>query len=559
MGTYVHTQHDDLDDVVGQGLIPIIHDQHIILSEARLAFDVGLTERFGASAMIPVRIVSTTIDYRDGMGNIVQLSSPNIHHRDETLTGLGDPMLLGSYSLRGVTLRAGASLPFGKTEKDPFALGDMDLPHEHIQMGTGTVNPVLSAEVSVPWKKWQFGGYALTQQILYENGKGYQAGDRYAVGIGARRGFAGNWLARAGVDMQAESSERWQGKLHPEEGNQGRIDVMLSLGASWAVTDRLSLDTAVKIPFITHVVGGQLDMPALVELGAAWRFGSAAPVHRHDHGDDDHDHDHGDDEHAHVHVDSGGADVVDVQPPGAAIDLVPVPGKLTIFEFGASWCEPCKTLEPVLVELAKKHPDVAVRRIDVVDWDSPVVARYLTPRAFDLPHVKVFDASGKLVFERSSSPGKLGALIEDVRALVEPRLPTNEAAPSPNEAPPPPIEVPTAPNEVPTAPNAPPSQTPTSEQAPAKPKPVVKPYRVEVVVTEAGFEPAEVKVPHGRPVTLVITRKTDKTCATDVAVSGQVKDLPLGKPVEIKLSFAKAGTVTYACSMNMIKGTIIVQ
>ena len=515
MGTYVHTQHDDFDDVVGQGAIPIIHDQHIVLSEARLAFDVGLTQKFGASLMIPLRIVSTTIDYRDGMGNIVQLTSPNIHHRDETLTGLGDPMLLGSFTHRMLTLRAGLSVPLGKTEEDPFALGDMDLPHEHIQMGTGTFNPVVSAELSLPWKKWQFGGYALTQQVLYENSKGYQAGDRYALGIGARRGFAGNWLARAGIDMQAESYERWQGERHAEEGNQGRIDVMLSLGASWAATERLSFDTAVKIPFITHVVGGQLDMPALVEVGVAWRFGSSA--HAHDHDDHDHehvdDHDHGE---SHAHVDSGGADVVDVQPPGAAIDLVPVPGKLTIFEFGASWCEPCKTLEPVLVELAKKHPDVAVRRIDVVDWDSPVVARYLTPRAFDLPHVKVFDASGKLAFERSSAPGKLGTLIEDVRALVEPR----SSAP-----------------EVTTA----------------------ETYRVEVTVTEKGFEPGEIKVPHGRSVTLVITRKTDKTCATDVSIAGQVKDLPLDKPVEIPLSFDKPGTVTFACSMNMIKGTIVVQ
>jgi plastocyanin domain-containing protein len=84
-------------------------------------------------------------------------------------------------------------------------------------------------------------------------------------------------------------------------------------------------------------------------------------------------------------------------------------------------------------------------------------------------------------------------------------------------------------------------------------------YRVEVVVTDQGFEPAEIKVPHGRPVTLVITRKTDKTCATDVAIAGQVKDLPLEKPVEIQLSFDKLGTTTYACSMNMIKGTIVVQ
>lgn len=504
MGTYVHTQHDDVDDVMGQGTIPIVHDQHIALSEARLAFDVGLTTKFGASLMIPVRVVSTTIDYRDTDGNIVQLTSPNIHHRDETLTGLGDPMVLGSYAEGMLTVRGGFSVPLGKTQEDPFALGDMGLSHEHIQMGTGTINPVVSAELSVPWQTWQFGGYAFTQQIVYENAKGYQGGDRYAVGVGARRGLTGGWLVRGGIDMQAESSERWHGVRHTDEGNQGRIDVMVSLGATWAVTDRLSLDTAIKIPFITHVVGGQLDMPALAEVGIAWRFGAA---HRHDH-------DHDDDDHDHAHVDTAGADVVDLQPPGAALDLVPVAGKLTIFEFGASWCEPCKTLEPVLVELAKTHSNVALRRIDVVDWDSAVVAKYLTPRAFDLPHVKVFDASGTLVFERSSAPGMLGKLIEDVRALVEPPTTTSPAA----EA-----------------------------------------YRVEIEVTEAGFEPAEIKVPRGRPVTLVVTRKTDKTCAKDVAIAGQVVDLPLDKPVEINVSFEKPGTVTYACGMNMIKGSIIVQ
>jgi plastocyanin len=199
----------------------------------------------------------------------------------------------------------------------------------------------------------------------------------------------------------------------------------------------------------------------------------------------------------------------------------------------------------VLVSLAKAHANVALRRIDVVDWDSPVVARYLTPHAFDLPHVKVFDASGKLVFERSSAPGKLGALIEDVRALVAPPPPTPPTQPT---APTPPVT-----DEVPSQP------APTTEQTKVKQRPLVKPYRVQVVVTEAGFEPREVKVPHGRPVTLVITRKTDKTCAKDVAIEGQVKDLPLDKAVEIRLTFDKPGTVTYACGMNMIKGTIVVQ
>jgi thiol-disulfide isomerase/thioredoxin len=481
------------------------------------------------------------------MGSQVQLVNPNVHHRDETLTGIGDPMVLGSLASKYVTVRAGLTVPLGRTEEDPFVLGDMGIAHEHIQMGTGTVNPVISLDGGYTWEAWRFGGFAFTQQILYENSKGYQSGDRYAGGIFARRSF-GPWAARLGVDVQGETSERWNGVRHTDEGNQGRIDAMLSIGASWAATEKLAFDAMVKIPFITHVVNGQLDMPAIVELGVAYRFGKT-PARGHHHGDD-HDHEHGDhddhddhDDHEHGHddrppIDTTGADVVDLQPPGAAVDLVPVPGKLTIVELGATWCEPCKTLEPAIIELAKRHPDtVAVRRIDVVDWDSPVAMKYLAPKGYDLPHVKIFDAKGKLVFERSSAPGKLGALIDDIKALVEP---------------PPPPTPPT---------QTPPTQTPPStQQAPPKKPVAVKPYRVQIEVTEKGFTPNEVKVPRDRPVVLVFTRKVEKTCATDVAIPGGiVKDLPLNTPVEIPIRFTTPGPVRYACGMNMYKGTIVVQ
>ena len=194
-------------------------------------------------------------------------------------------------------------------------------------------------------------------------------------------------------------------------------------------------------------------MPAIVELGVAWSFNGPAPrpvaiaeeaEDDHDHGGDDHDHggdghDHGGDGHDHGgdgHDDHGGdgnddhgghgaaatagLDVADLGAPGEAVDLTPVPGKLTIFDFWATWCEPCKILEPALIELARAHPDlVAIRRIDVVDWDSAAAARHLTPGGFGLPHLKIFDRDGALILVRSSATGQLDALIAAVRALVD--------------------------------------------------------------------------------------------------------------------------------------------
>jgi plastocyanin domain-containing protein len=90
------------------------------------------------------------------------------------------------------------------------------------------------------------------------------------------------------------------------------------------------------------------------------------------------------------------------------------------------------------------------------------------------------------------------------------------------------------------------------------------PRRIEIQVTKRGFDPAEVTVPAKTPVTLVFTRKTDATCAKTIVLTlddGKKieRALPLDTPVEIAATFPKAGTLGYACSMNMTKGTIVVQ
>jgi plastocyanin domain-containing protein len=85
--------------------------------------------------------------------------------------------------------------------------------------------------------------------------------------------------------------------------------------------------------------------------------------------------------------------------------------------------------------------------------------------------------------------------------------------------------------------------------------------RVAISVTENGFEPATVTVPVGKPVTLVVTRTTAKTCATDfvMAARGINRPLPLGQAVEISFTPDKAGELDYACAMDMYKGKVIVK
>lgn len=94
--------------------------------------------------------------------------------------------------------------------------------------------------------------------------------------------------------------------------------------------------------------------------------------------------------------------------------------------------------------------------------------------------------------------------------------------------------------------------------------PPSKPTKLEIAVTRAGFEPDPIHVPAKTPVTLVFTRKTERTCAKSIVLHVDKdktieRELPLDKPVEIVATFPNAGTLGYACGMDMTRGTIIVQ
>lgn len=83
--------------------------------------------------------------------------------------------------------------------------------------------------------------------------------------------------------------------------------------------------------------------------------------------------------------------------------------------------------------------------------------------------------------------------------------------------------------------------------------------KMEVSVTENGFEPSTITVKPGSNVTLNITRKTDATCAMQVEVPSKKikKDLPLNKMVAVEIGTVKKGEIAFGCGMNMMVGARI--
>jgi thiol-disulfide isomerase/thioredoxin len=94
-----------------------------------------------------------------------------------------------------------------------------------------------------------------------------------------------------------------------------------------------------------------------------------------------------------------GADVVELSREGEdvpALEKHLVAGKVMLFDFYAVWCAPCRKIDAHVAAVLAKRNDVAVRKLNVVSWDTPLAARYLKT-VTDLPYVVVYGKDGRRV------------------------------------------------------------------------------------------------------------------------------------------------------------------
>lgn len=104
-------------------------------------------------------------------------------------------------------------------------------------------------------------------------------------------------------------------------------------------------------------------------------------------------------------------------------------------------------------------------------------------------------------------------------------------------------------------------QTPPAETATTPDNAASTAAREQTIQVGAAFTPASVTIPANQPVRLHFRRTDEATCAEEIVLPelNLRKKIAANETVTFDLSAQQARTLTFACGMNMMKGTVVVQ
>jgi hypothetical protein len=196
------------------------HHQGVTMARAQVSLSYGMGKGWQATARLPVDMKYMTINYTTPNGQAYDPPYGNIHHRNETLLGLGDGQWeLQKYARLGekVTLGAGfgTTVPLGRTEENPYALAAQGETHQHLQMGSGTIDPVGSILAVWMSHRWGWMATANGRMPLYDNAKGYRASPAINVSSGPTYRVTSKTMVTSSVGVRRDWQATWDGE--PDE------------------------------------------------------------------------------------------------------------------------------------------------------------------------------------------------------------------------------------------------------------------------------------------------------------------------------------------------------
>ena len=181
------------------------------------------------------------------------LRNMEIHHRNESYKGPGDVTLMLSHRRYGLfrdgdylKLSAGATLPSGRTEENPYVLGRAGLRHLHIQFGTGTVDPYLEAYYRIPLtSRLALGSYFFGRFPAYENGKSFHGAAEVTTGMNLSYALGPRWMVHGNGTWFRQGYAYWGAE---RDINTGLTAASGLFGATFRPRERMSIGMDLRFP-----------------------------------------------------------------------------------------------------------------------------------------------------------------------------------------------------------------------------------------------------------------------------------------------------------------------
>jgi hypothetical protein len=253
----------------GGASVPVpLHRHEVEVDTYRTVVDLeylsasGVAFRFKLPYEVRVRSASVVlVDPATADEQAAMQRGLDLHHPDGTLSGVRDLELTSARAWRSVLAQddrlefaGGLTLPTGETESNPYAedaAGNL-LPHEHMQFGSGTVDPLLQ----LTWSRfltpdWSGNAYAAARVPLYENHHGFRAPRELTLSGGLGRALGDGWHLRGSLTALYSSQAEWYGV---PDINTGWVATYAGVGAEWHGA-AVSCSLLAQLPLAQNTIG----------------------------------------------------------------------------------------------------------------------------------------------------------------------------------------------------------------------------------------------------------------------------------------------------------------
>lgn len=309
---------------------------------------------------------------------------------DRTDTNLGDAEIRLRHTLPWLRkprfeVGGGIALPTGPyVEKS----GAANLPPEasFLTLGRGVSWGILEAQASVP-----IASSASTYVQLSGRMPLSQTEDRFDWGNEARAVVGTQWALGYGISALGIAELQWRGHAsEPDPFAGGRVESANAGGTWWTVTpavsyratEEVSILGGVRVPLRSNVYGNQLvpGVGGFVSLSTVWSSAAKAKE----------------------------AQKLDIGKT-AFIKPEAIKGSITIIDYWATWCAPCKKIDASLSAAEPRWSNVEIVKVDSTGWPDDGVV--LPDGAEGLPVIEIYDVTGT---RRHVLKGKEALLVVDI-------------------------------------------------------------------------------------------------------------------------------------------------